>query len=74
MLYCLSRYGHSRLLMVMFCLLFLFSSAYAEEADIQEEQPALSLESDILFLDTLSPPTDSEVVNEVPAAALSLPP
>ncbi|MGP9632783.1 ABC transporter substrate-binding protein [Halomonas sp. AOP43-A1-21] len=74
MLHCLSRYGHSRLFMVTFCLLFLFSSAYAEEANTQDEQPVLSLESDIQFLDTLSPLTDSEVSDEVPAAVISLPP
>ncbi|RUR32543.1 ABC transporter substrate-binding protein [Vreelandella nanhaiensis] len=74
MLRCLSHVGQLRFIISICCILFLYSSAYAEEAIQAPVTAPLSLESDVVLPETIRQSTDSEEADEVPSAALALPP
>ncbi len=74
MVRCLSGVGQLRFFITIFCIFFLFSSAYAQDTDAQDEQPPLSLESELVVVEELWQTSADEEIEEAPSTALALPP
>lgn len=74
MLRCLSRVGQLRSTISIFCILFFVSTAYAEDAHSSSAVTQLSLDSDVILPEAFWSISDNDDADEVPSAALVLPP